>query len=231
MVKLPSFRSYALRVEEIREQVIDTDLIFWFQGDLGTVQLLFTLFGTKSDRQRFFCSSLVELDLALQSCNTPVVLVLSSSIGLGAIDAALMCVSAAAVSCSTLLILKTASSCLLKSLGSADIHGMIVENSIIFQTRALLECFKSINRGERFSDPALFLFNEKEGYSSALSELTDRQFQVLLALCDGATNEEIALRLGFSVFTARDHVNQIIHKFGVANRTAAVVYAIRNGIV
>ena len=81
--------AYESRIEEIRSEIIDSDLLFWFQGDLGAIHLLFTLFGTKSDRPRFFCASLDELDASLRQSRSPSSLILSTSIGFANVDLAI----------------------------------------------------------------------------------------------------------------------------------------------
>ena len=230
MSKLPSFRSYTSRIEAIRAEIIDSELLFWFQGDLGAIQLLFTLFGTKSDRPRYFCASLDELDVSLRQSRSPSSLILSTSIGFANVDLAIELASRLSPNCRTLLIAKTITATAAKRYVDIGIDGLILEKSIIRQSGALLNYFKAVKLSETFVDPAIEL-----GHSLPLAlrrdELTDREFAVLLKLAEGCTNEEISVSLGCSIYTARDHVNVIIRKFGVANRTAAVVYAIRNEIL
>jgi DNA-binding CsgD family transcriptional regulator len=55
--------------------------------------------------------------------------------------------------------------------------------------------------------------------------LTARQADVLPALMEGATNEEIAQRLGLSPRTVQKHVEGILRAFGVHTRTAAAARA------
>ena len=230
MSRLPSFRAYASRIEEIRGEIIDSDLLFWFQGDLGTIQLLFTLFGTKSDRPRFFCASLDELDASLRQSRSPSSLILSSSIGFANVDLAIELASRLSPNCRTLLIAKTITATAAKRYVDSGIDGLILEKSIIRQSGALLNYFKAVKLSEAFVDPAIEL-DQSRSIALLRNELTDREFAVLLKLAEGCTNDEISASLGCSVYTARDHVNVIMRKFGVANRTAAVVYAIRNEIL
>lgn len=230
MAKLPSFNAYISRIEDIRSEVIDSDLIFWFKGDLGTIQLLFTLFGTKSVRNRFFCDSLEELDASILKSADPCTLILSSSIGLASVDLAIKHASALTVNCKTLLIAKSIRASDAKRYISTGVDGLILEKSIVKQSGALLQFFKAVKHSEKFFDPAIEL-GQLPPPSLKRDQLTDREFQVLLKLSDGCTNEEISASLGCSLYTARDHVNSILHKFGASNRTAAVVYAIRNEII
>ncbi len=63
------------------------------------------------------------------------------------------------------------------------------------------------------------------------SDLTPREIQVLERIADGSTNKEIGTLLCISEFTVRHHVNSIIEKLAVSDRTEAVATAIRSGIL
>lgn len=51
---------------------------------------------------------------------------------------------------------------------------------------------------------------------------TPRQLQVLVLVLLGYTNQDIAVRLGISGCTARDHVSALLKKSGVRNRLQLV---------
>ena len=61
--------------------------------------------------------------------------------------------------------------------------------------------------------------------------LTHRESEVLEQLAEGLTNKEIALALGISYETVKEHVQHILRKIGVSDRTQAAVWAVRQGIV
>ncbi|WP_277996922.1 MULTISPECIES: response regulator [Bacillus cereus group] len=61
--------------------------------------------------------------------------------------------------------------------------------------------------------------------------LTDRELEVLQQMAYGLRNGEIAKMLYIGESTVKTHVHRILHKFGVEDRTQAVVIAIRNRIV
>ena len=61
--------------------------------------------------------------------------------------------------------------------------------------------------------------------------LTHRESEVLVQLAEGLTNKEIALALGISYETVKEHVQHILRKIGVSDRTQAAVWAVRQGIV
>jgi DNA-binding NarL/FixJ family response regulator len=61
--------------------------------------------------------------------------------------------------------------------------------------------------------------------------LTHRESEVLHQLAFGLTNKEIAQALSISYETVKEHVQHILRKIGVTDRTQAAVWAVRNGIV
>jgi two-component system, NarL family, response regulator DevR len=60
---------------------------------------------------------------------------------------------------------------------------------------------------------------------SKLTELTDREREVLGQLTLGLTNRETASRLFVSEKTVRNHVSSVLHKLGVRHRTEAALFA------
>lgn len=62
-------------------------------------------------------------------------------------------------------------------------------------------------------------------------ELTARESDILLALCDGLSNAEIAQRLFVEVSTVKTHLSRIGDKIGVRERVKMVVWAFRSGLV
>jgi DNA-binding NarL/FixJ family response regulator len=61
--------------------------------------------------------------------------------------------------------------------------------------------------------------------------LTQRESEVLRQLALGLTNKEIALALHISYETVKEHVQHILRKIGVTDRTQAAVWAVRKGLV
>ncbi len=62
----------------------------------------------------------------------------------------------------------------------------------------------------------------------ALQRLTPRENEVLAGLADGRTNKEIAQRLGISPGTVKTHVERLIGKLGVRDRTQAAILAVEH---
>jgi DNA-binding NarL/FixJ family response regulator len=61
--------------------------------------------------------------------------------------------------------------------------------------------------------------------------LTQRESEVLRQLALGLTNKEIAQALNISYETVKEHVQHILRKVGVTDRTQAAVWAVRRGLV
>ena len=59
--------------------------------------------------------------------------------------------------------------------------------------------------------------------------LTPREEQILKLLTTGATNKVISEALGISHETVKEHVQHVLQKVGVTDRTQAAVWAVRNG--
>jgi two-component system response regulator DegU len=107
----------------------------------------------------------------------------------------------------------------------------------------IIEAIRRVRNGESPMDPKLAarllrrLANEgvmRRGPSSAapaVESLTPRELEVLGLMKLGRTNRQIAADLVISLGTAKNHVEHIISKLGVSDRTQAVVKALELGIL
>lgn len=67
--------------------------------------------------------------------------------------------------------------------------------------------------------------------SNAVDALTPRERDVVVLVARGRTNREIGKELGVTERTARTHVSNILAKLGLASRTQAAMWAVREGLV
>jgi DNA-binding NarL/FixJ family response regulator len=67
--------------------------------------------------------------------------------------------------------------------------------------------------------------------AAAVAHLTAREIDVLRAIGQGATNQEIAAALFVSEATVKSHVGHIFTKLGVRDRAAAIVFAFDHRLV
>lgn len=81
---------------------------------------------------------------------------------------------------------------------------------------------------EEEMEKARHLYSEP---GSPFHPLSDREMEVLTCVVSGMSNKEIAASLGISHQTVKNHVTSILRKFGVEDRTQAVVYALKRGWV
>ncbi|MBQ1938838.1 MAG: response regulator transcription factor, partial [Alistipes sp.] len=61
--------------------------------------------------------------------------------------------------------------------------------------------------------------------------ISAREREIVVAICRGLSNQEIADELFISKRTVDKHRANILEKTGCKNTAALVVYAIRNGLV
>jgi len=61
--------------------------------------------------------------------------------------------------------------------------------------------------------------------------LTEREGLVLRLLSEGMTNQQIAAEMDISYETVKEHIQHILRKVGVTDRTQAAVWAVRKGII
>ncbi len=103
-------------------------------------------------------------------------------------------------------------------------------------SRELFKAVECVYNGERFIQPELTpALNSKliarSTEQTLIDELTKREVQVLKLLAEGLFNKEIADMLAISERTVKNHISNIFKKIGVADRTQAAVFAIRNGMI
>jgi DNA-binding NarL/FixJ family response regulator len=61
--------------------------------------------------------------------------------------------------------------------------------------------------------------------------LTERELEIIRALARGMSDRQIAHSLGISEKTVRNHTSNIYRKLHIFDRTQAVIYAVREGII
>ncbi|OGO75008.1 MAG: hypothetical protein A3K41_12330 [Chloroflexi bacterium RIFOXYD12_FULL_57_15] len=100
--------------------------------------------------------------------------------------------------------------------------GQFVFGARVFSRRELDDWLISRTEGARrsYSEPG-----------NPFHPLSDREMEVLRCVVRGMSNKEIANLLEISHQTVKNHVTSILRKFGVDDRTQAVIYSLKRGWV
>ena len=88
-------------------------------------------------------------------------------------------------------------------------------------------------RGEVHLDPvvARALTRSLVAPHGTATALTPREREILMLVAQGRSNRDIAGALVISERTARTHVSNVLAKLGLASRTQAALWAVREGLV
>jgi two-component system NarL family response regulator len=92
----------------------------------------------------------------------------------------------------------------------------------------LEEAIRKVNAGSR-RIPAQVA--ERLAERMGGSDLTSRELEVLHQIVAGKSNKEIGTHLNISEATVKSHINNILSKLGVSDRTQAATTALQRGIV
>ncbi len=92
----------------------------------------------------------------------------------------------------------------------------------------LIATIRAVHEGKSHIPPAIA---EKLAGRMGAEELTPREFDVLEQIVRGKSNKEIAAELDVSEATVKTHINSLLGKLGVTDRTQAATAAIQRGIV
>ena len=118
----------------------------------------------------------------------------------------------------------------------AGAAGYLLKNS---QPSELARAVRAAQAGEAVIDPtaaarlvdALSDRDHARPGGTALEQLTDREREVLALIARGRANKRIALELGISEKTVKNHVGHVLAKLGVTDRTQAAVLAVQAGLL
>jgi NarL family two-component system response regulator LiaR len=99
----------------------------------------------------------------------------------------------------------------------------------------LVHAIRQVSRGLASLSPSVTRrlvrkVQHEPGPDAPREPLTAREQEILRELTRGASNDEIADALYISPATVRTHLTHILAKLGLARRTQAMLYALKNGI-
>jgi two-component system, NarL family, response regulator LiaR len=100
----------------------------------------------------------------------------------------------------------------------------------------LADAIRTVHGGESLLHPTVAAkvmheVSQRERRAPELETLTARELEVLRLIARGRSNREIARELEVSEKTVKTHVSNILGKLGVADRTQAALWAVRERLV
>jgi DNA-binding NarL/FixJ family response regulator len=118
----------------------------------------------------------------------------------------------------------------------AGAQGYLLKDS---EPEDLSRAIRTVHAGNTIIAPDLAqkMLNTFEGGRSggdsrvAPPPLTERELEVIRALARGMSDRQIAHTLGISEKTVRNHTSNIYRKLHIFDRTQAVIYAVREGVI
>ncbi|WP_035856833.1 response regulator transcription factor [Cryptosporangium arvum] len=131
-------------------------------------------------------------------------------------------IHAAVPGCATMVLTSHGRPGYLKRALEIGVRGFLPKTS---SGSVLAAAIRTVAGGGRYVDPEL----AADAIAAGESPLTPREADVLELAADGATVEEIAVRISLSPGTVRNHLSSATGKLGAANRHEAVAAARRSG--
>lgn len=115
---------------------------------------------------------------------------------------------------------------------NAGAKGFLLKNSKFDDVQhAILSVYEGKNYfSPEILDSILKNLNKKES-AKQNTDLSDREIEILIYICKGFSNQEIADKIFISKRTVDKHRENILQKTQSKNTAELVVYAIKNGII
>jgi DNA-binding NarL/FixJ family response regulator len=116
--------------------------------------------------------------------------------------------------------------------GDEDIHRALTAGAQGYLLKGmphgeLLRAIRNVHAGKRYLPPAI----AKSLANRSPDQLSTRELEILRLMSKGLSNRQIATELGITEGTVKWHVNIILSRMHVSDRTQAVVAAVQRGIV
>jgi len=117
--------------------------------------------------------------------------------------------------------------------GDEDIHRALKAGAQAYLLKGmsdteLLDAIRNVHAGLRYlPQPVL----ESLASRPPKSDLSERELEILRLIVKGMSNKRIGVSLGITEATVKWHVNMILSRLNVSDRTQAAVAALNRGIV
>ena len=94
--------------------------------------------------------------------------------------------------------------------------------------KEMVEAIRTVHAGKRYIPRDIA---SRLAERMMRTDLTPREIEILKLLSKGPTNKQIGQALGISENTVKNHVNSVIEKLEVSDRTEAATTAIQRGLI
>jgi DNA-binding NarL/FixJ family response regulator len=114
----------------------------------------------------------------------------------------------------------------------AGAKGFVLKNAGINELENAIR--EVVNGGSWFSSELLqkiIVSLNSKPKKSAVSDLTEREVEILKLVCESNTNEQIAEKINLSYDTVKWHRSNILSKTGCTNIAGLVIFAIKNQLI
>ncbi|RIH91477.1 response regulator [Meiothermus granaticius] len=98
---------------------------------------------------------------------------------------------------------------------------------------SLLLALRAAAMGSIYLDPQIahIVLGQLNVPGETQVQLTKRELEVLRLIAEGLSNKQIAQDLGISLSTVKTHVEELLAKLSVSDRTQAAIRALRQGLL
>jgi DNA-binding NarL/FixJ family response regulator len=113
----------------------------------------------------------------------------------------------------------------------AGAHGYLTKDH---STEELASAIRRVYSGKKYITPSLaeeLVLDLMRGSKNRQDGLTNREYQVFLALGAGESVNQIARKLKLSPKSVRTYRSRIVEKLGVESTSELIIYAVRRGLV
>lgn len=115
----------------------------------------------------------------------------------------------------------------------AGASGYVLKDSV---PEAIISSIQAVAAGERVmagtvANRVLEMLTGTSTPKEFYDGLTTREIEILKLVASGMANKQIAFRLKISEKTVRNHVSNMYEKLNIYDRSQAVIYAVRKGLV
>ncbi len=118
----------------------------------------------------------------------------------------------------------------------AGARGYLLKNT---RATEVLAAIRAVHKGASLVDPMMMTkvlaefrrITEESGSQDSLAGLTETELGILRLLAAGASNKEVARKMGLANSTVKNKLTVLFSKIDVADRTQAAIFALKHGLV